>query len=116
MQTDNHVKRVLNRLAFAPTSTIIIGQPGIGQQCFFRLLCLALNVNCHTGKTVLENYILVRRLEGKMVTILCDHPAFAHVFSVAGVRRVHLTDVLSIPELVDDLKRTALIDICPKLP
>ena len=51
-----------------------------------------------------------------MVTIFCDHPAFAHVFSAAGVRRLHLTDVLSIPELVDDPKCTALIDICPKLP
>ena len=100
---------------FPTHATIIIGQPGIGQQCFFRLLCLALNVNYHTGKSVWENYILIRRLQRKMVTIFCDHASFAHVFSSAGVRRVVLADVWSIPELDNDSNCTALINICTDL-
>jgi hypothetical protein len=64
----------------------------------------------------LKDYILVRRLQGQMVTIVCDHPSFAHVFNDNGVQRVDLKTVSRIEELDEDSKCCALVNISPVLP
>ena len=60
------------------------------------------------------NYVLVRRLQKKMV--YCDRPGNAHVFSDDGVRAIDLTTEGRIPELDNNSLCCALVNLGDALP
>ena len=57
------------------------------------------------------NYVLVRRLQEKMVTIYCDQPEIAHVFSENGIRMIDLNVEKSIMELENNPLCCALVNL-----
>jgi hypothetical protein len=57
------------------------------------------------------SYVLIRRLQRKMVTIYCDRPDSAHVFSDKGVRTVDLTFERRISELDTNSHCCALVNL-----
>jgi hypothetical protein len=70
----------------------------------------------YTGKTMFLEYVLVRRLQQKMVTIYCDQPGIAHVFGDDGVRAIDLTSEGRISELGNNSLCCALVNLGDALP
>jgi len=56
-------------------------------------------------------YVLVRRLQEKLLTIYCDEAGYAYVFSGDGVRGVDLVWNRTIPELHADMGCCALVNL-----
>jgi len=67
------------------------------------------------GKTVFLDDVLVHRLQAKLVTIFCNVRGYAHVFSDKGVRRISLNDEDRIPELDDNPRSCALVNLGAQL-
>jgi hypothetical protein len=56
-------------------------------------------------------YVLICRLQEKLVTIYCDRAEFAYVFSDDGVRSVQLMKSYTIHELHSDIGCCALVNL-----
>ena len=105
-----------DRHSYPTHGTVIKGQPGIGK--FFIPIIYSVVVNnfaYHTGKTVFLSYLLIRRLQEKLVTVFCNQKGFAHVFSDAGVKKVLLKDGSRILELDENSHCCALVNISDRL-
>lgn len=63
------------------------------------------------GKTVFLNYVLVRRLQTKLLTVYCGNSDFVYIFSAAGVRKMPLTPGDRIRELDKDIQCCALVNL-----
>jgi len=65
----------------------------------------------YAGKTVFLNDLLVHRLQAKLVTIFCNTPKYAYLFSDNGVSKFSLADGARIPELDNNPRSCALVNV-----
>jgi hypothetical protein len=93
------------------TRQLLQVNPGLASSWFFFFGFNAYLSLSQTGKTVFLSYLLVHRLQERLVTIYCHRDGVAHVFNESGVQKVALRDDSHLAELDANCYCCALVNL-----